>query len=427
MTPNALKNMKSANDKVVLGLIGCGGRGTRLILDFRKNCMGVEVKYICDVDATRGGRAIKELGKDQGYEPLWVEDMRRVYEDKDVDAVIIATPEHWHALAFVWACQAGKDIYIEKNISQSIPEGLKMIEATQKYNRIVQVGSQNRSGDYAFSARNYISEGKLGNIVSVKCNCLLPGHQAWFLKPDSPVPEGLNWNMWLGPAPEVPYSVSRHKAPYDWWEYSPGLQMAMAVHVVDLARMVLGDPDCPESVYCAGGRILFNDNRSIPDIQAVTFEYDDFSMTCESAKFGDYMSKSKPEVRFGDKFPDWRLNSTRIEIYGTEGIMYLGIMGGGWQVIGQDGEVRDEEYGYFPDENHQKNFIGCIRSGKMPNADIIQGHKSASLIHLANLSYRVGNKQLIYNSKEGVIENSEEAKQISKGSYREPYTIPEII
>ena len=107
--------------------------------------------------------------------------------------------------------------------------------------------------------------------------------------------------------------------------------------------------------------------------------------------------------------------------------MYLGIMGGGWQVIGQYGEVRDQEYGYFPDKNHQKNFIDCIRSGKKPNADIIQGHKSASLVHLANLSYRVGNKQLFYNSKEGVIENSEEAKQISKGLYREPYTIPEII
>ena len=107
--------------------------------------------------------------------------------------------------------------------------------------------------------------------------------------------------------------------------------------------------------------------------------------------------------------------------------MYLGVMGGGWQVIGQDGEVRDQEYGYFPDENHQKNFIDCIRSGKKPNADIIQGHKSASLIHLANLSHRVGNKQLFYNSKEGIIENSEEANRISKGSYREPFIIPEKI
>jgi predicted dehydrogenase len=427
MAQNNSNNKKSASDKVVLGLIGAGARGSRLILDFRKNCQGVEVKYICDVDSTRGGRAISEIGKDQGYEPVWVEDMRRVYDDRDVDAVIIATPEHWHALAFIWASQAGKDIYIEKNISQSIPEGIKMIEAAQKYNNIVQVGSQSRSGDFSFSAHDYIMQGKLGKIVSVRSHCLLSGHSEWLLKPDSPVPETLNWDMWLGPAPKVPYNVSRHKAAYDWWEYSPGSQMAMAVHVVDLARMVLGDPDDPSSVYCAGGRILFDDNRPIPDIQVVTYEFDGFPMTLESATFGDYMSKSTTEVRFGKLFPDWKLNSTRTEIYGTEGLMLLEIQGGGWQVIGNDGELRDQEYGYYPDENHQKNFISCIRQRKTPNANIVQGHKSATLIHLANLAYRTGEKQLFYDNKTGTITNSDLANKISEGSYRAPYVLPKEV
>ena len=427
MIRNNSNKIKGANDKIVLGLIGAGGRGSQVILDMYKNCPGIEVKYVCDVDASRGGYAIDELQRLQGYKPKRVEDMRRVFEDKDVDAVIIATPEHWHALAFIWACQAGKDVYVEKVISMSINEGEKMIEAAQKYNRVVQCGTQNRSADFAFSARDYIKCGKLGSIINVKSYCLLPGAKPWHLKDDSPVPEGLNWDMWLGPAHEVPYNVSRHKAPYDWWEYSPGLQMAMAGHVVDLTRMVLGDPDDPKSVYCTGGRILFNDKRDIPDIQVVTNVYENYVMTFESGVFGEYMTKSKPDVRFGDKFPDWRLDSTRIEIYGTEGLMYLEIMGGGWQVFDNNGKVNAYDYGNYPDENHQKNFIDCLRSRKRPNGDIVQGHKSACLIHLANLAYRTGNQQLFINSKEGIIENSVEANKISEGYYRHPYKIPDVI
>lgn len=427
MIQNYTKSGTGASDTIVLGLIGAGGRGTQLILECWKACPGIEVKYICDVDKTRGGRAISELEQNQGYRPHWVEDMRRVYEDRDVDAVIIATPEHWHALAFVWACQAGKHIYIEKNLHQSIPEGFKMMEAAQKYNNIVQVGTQNRNAGYAYTAREYILEGKLGKVIRVNSCCLLPGHLAWSLKPDEPVPETLNWDMWLGPAPEVPYTISRHKAPYDWWEYSPGLQMAMAAHVVDLARLVLNDPDDPKSVCCSGGRVLFSDDRPVPDMQAVTYEFDDFLMTLECAKFGDYMSKSGPKVRFGNEFPDWNLNGTRTEIYGTEGLMLLEVMGGGWQVVGDGGEIRDQEHGYFPDEEHLKDFINCIRQRKTPRGNLIQGHKSATLIHLANLSYRVGKKQLYYNGNTGRVTNSEQANLISEGSCRKPYVLPDVV
>jgi predicted dehydrogenase len=421
------KNTKGANEKIVLGIIGCGARGTTLILDFQKNCPGVEVKYVCDVDSIRGGYAIEQLGKLQGYRPKWVEDMRRVFEDKDIDAVIIATPEHWHALAFIWACQAGKDVYIEKVISMSINEGEKMIEAAQKYNRIVQCGTQSRSGEFSFSARDYIKSGKLGKLVNVKTYCLLPGEKPWFLKPDTEAPPELNWDMWLGPAHKVPYNVSRHKGSYEWWEYSPGFQMAMTQHVVDLARMAIGDPDDPRSVYCAGGRVLYDDKRDIPDMQAVTFDYRDFVMTCETGWFGNYMDKSGPEVRFGTKFPDWPLLSTRTEIYGTEGLMYLEVQGGGWQVFDNEGNLRDQDKGYYPDKNHQINFIESIRQRKTPNAGIVQGHKSATLIHLANLAYRVGDKQLFYDNKTGKITNSELANTISEGYYRETYSLPKEI
>ncbi len=414
----------SANDKVVLALIGAGGRGTGVILSMQKNTPNVEVKYVCEVDDSRGGRAIDELSKAQGYKPKRVSDLRRVLDDKDVDGVVVCTPEHWHALAAIWACQAGKDVYVEKNISLSIEEGRKMVEAAEKSKSIVQCGTQNRSANYNILARDYIQSGKLGNIVQVKNYCMLPGGKPWFLKPDSPVPEGLNWDMWLGPSKKVPYNLSRHKAWYDWWDYSGGAALAGdASHVMDLARMVLGDPEHPKAVHCAGGRILHDDERDTPDIQAITFDYGKFPMSCVSSIFGNYMVKTDPKIRYGNDFPDWKLNATRIEIYGTEGMMYLGRHGGGWQVLSTEGEVVAQEPGMFPDIEHQLNFIESIRTRKMPNGNILQGHKSATLIHLANLSYRLDNTKLEFDGTSEKFTNSDQANALSKLEYSSGYEI----
>ena len=419
--------MASVNNKVVLALIGAGGRGTQNILSFKKTCPEVDVKYICDVDRERGGRVIEELGKQQKIKPQRVDDMRRTFDDKDVDAVLICTPEHWHSLATIWACQAGKDVYVEKNISLNIPEGRKMIEAAEKYNRIVQCGFQNRSGAYNMKARDYIRTGKLGKITLVKAYCMLPGNKPWILKEDTPVPEGLDWDKWLGPAPEVPYNISRHKGYNEYWAYSCGLPLADCCHVIDLARMVLGDPDNPKSAFCSGGRVLYDDTRDIPDNQTITYDFGDFPMTVEASIYGEYLQKPTPEVRYGNLFPNWPFLSDRMEIYGTEGMMYLGRHGAGWQVLGTDSNVIAQEYGYFPDEEHQRDFIQCVRTRKVPNADIEQGHKSATLVHLANLSYRVGKKQLYYDSATERVTNSDEANAISKGSHRPGYEIPEIV
>lgn len=418
--------MASANDKVVLALIGAGGRGTQVILGMQKCTPGVEVKYVCEVDKERGGRVIDELEKQQGSRPQRIEDMRRAFEDKDVDAIVICTPEHWHALATVWACQAGKDVYVEKLISLNIPEGRKMINAAKKYNRIVQCGFQNRSGAYNIHAKEYIQGGKLGKIVLLKAYCMLPGNKPWLYKEDEPAPDGLNWDMWLGPAPTVPYNVSRHKGYNEFWAYSCGLPLADCCHVIYLARMVLGDPDNPKSAFCAGGRVLYNDNRDIPDNQTITYDFGEFPMTVEASIYGEYLQKAPPEVRYGrNLFPDWPFLSDRMEIYGTEGMMYLGRHGAGWQVLGADSKVIAQEYGYFPDEEHQQDFINCIRTRKMPNANIEQSHKSATLVHLANLSYRVGKKQLYFDSGTELVTNSDEANVISKGTYRPGFEIPE--
>jgi predicted dehydrogenase len=415
--------MKGANNKVVLALIGAGGRGTSVILSLKQCAENVEVKYVCDVDDERGGSAIQELAKLQGYEPRRVADMRSVFDDKDVDAVVVTTPEHWHALATVWACEAGKDVYVEKNVCLSSEEGRKMIEAAARNKRVVQCGTQNRSGDYAWSAREYIASGKLGAIVTVKAYCMLPGTREWILKPDSPVPSGLDWDKWLGPAEPAPYNVSRHKAWADWWAYSGGAAMSGdASHVIDLARLALGDPGLPQAVFCAGGRVIFKDKRDIPDNQTVVFDMGEYPISLESSQYGNYLYKTPPEVRLSDKFPEWRNNATRIEIYGTEGQMYLGRHGGGWQVFGdQEWKLIDQATGYFPDEKHHRNFIDCVRSRKKTNAPIEQGVISATMINLANLSYRSGKKLLRIDSGTGAITNNEEAVSLDNRFYREGY------
>lgn len=415
---------QGANERVVLGLIGAGGRGSQLIKGMTA-LENVETKYICDIDAGRGAVA-KELEAIQGYAPTRVSDMQAVFDDKDVDAVVVATPEHWHALATVRACQAGKDVYVEKNISTTIWEGRKMLEAARKYERIVQCGTQNRSAPYAFSAREYIKNGGLGKVVRVKVFNMLPGGP-WSPQPDSAPPEGLDWDAWLGPAPAVPYNPGRHRDCYSWWDYSGGVLAGDGSHQLDLARMVLGDPPQPKSCYGAGGRIAYPDNRETPDMQAITYDYGDMAMTIDNATFANYMSKSDDSVRNGDKFPDWHQNSERIEIYGTKRMMYLGRHGCGWQVFEGGGKVVDYAYGRHPDRWHQPDFIASIRSRKLPNADIEQGFLSACLVHMGNLATRLGGKHLLVDANNDRFLNCDKANALLKPAFREQYRIPDEV
>jgi len=415
----------SANERVVLGLIGAGGRGSSLIQGMTQ-LENVETKYVCDVNAACGGGTIDNLEKLQGYAPKRVVEMREVFDDRDVNAVVVATPEHWHALATVWACQAGMDVYVEKNISLTIWEGRKMIEAAQKYKRVVQCGTQNRSAPYGFPAREYLASGKLGRVVHVKMYNMLPGG-SFRPQPDGDPPAGLDWDRWLGPAPERPFNPSR-MGWYDWWDYSGGGSMAGdASHVFDLARMVLGDPPHPKAVHCVGGRLAHDDACEIPDVQAVTYDFGQFTVTADVTSFPPYMKKSPGDVRYGDKFPFWPQNATRTEIYGTQGMMYLGRHGGGWQVLEADGKVVAQEYGYFPDKWHQPNFIDCVRSRQTPNGNLEQGHLSACLVHLANVAYRTGNERLEFDAQTETFVNNDRANDYLKPAYRKHYRIPDEV
>jgi predicted dehydrogenase len=415
-----------ANEKVVLALIGSGGRGQALATGMAQ-LPNVEFKYVCDVAAERGQAGAKDLDKTQGKAPKLIADMRQALDDKDVNGVVIATPEHWHALATVWACQAQKDVYVEKNPSLTIWEGRKMIEAGRKHKRVVQVGFQNRSAPYALSAREHIRSGKLGKVVHVKVYNMLSGGP-WKEQGDANAPVGLDWDRWLGPAPMVPYNPSRHRGWTDWFDYSGGAFAGDASHQLDLARMVLGDPAAPKAVYCAGGNFAYGSKRPTPEMQAVTYEYADFTMTCESSTFPAYMRKSNADERYGRKFPPfWPQNNERIEIYGTKQMMYLGRHGVGWQVLEAEGKVVAQEQGYHPDKWHQPDFIECIRSRKTPNSDVEQAHHSANLVHLGNVAYRVGNLRLVFDAKGESFVGNDEANKLLKPQYRGEYRVPEAV
>jgi predicted dehydrogenase len=423
----ARNRLKGANDKVVLGLIGAGGRGTAVIQSMVKVNKNVEVKYVCDIEDQRGAEAVAGLTRLQGYAPKRVKDMHQVFNDTDVDAVQISTPEHWHCLAAIWACQAGKDVYVEKNLSLTIWEGRKLTEAAEKYKRVVQVGTQNRSADYGYTARDFIRSGKLGKVVLVKCYNLLPGGGATRLVPNAPTPDGLNWDAWLGPAAKVPYNPGRHRGWYHFWDYSGGTMAGDASHVVDLARLALGDPGHPKSVCCVGGNMPFHGQRETPELQSVVYDYGDFVLTCESGDATPYLKKAGGNVRYGKDWPFWPQYACRTEIYGTQTMMYLGRHGCGWQAFGPDNRLIAQHKGYFPDEAHQKDFIESIRTRKKPHADPLQGHLSATLIHLGNLSYRVGNKQLLFDAPSERFINGGEANRLLKPDYHDKYRIPEEV
>lgn len=427
---------ESPNEKVVLGLIGSGGRG-RLVTNGMAKLPGVEVKYVCDVEDARGAAGVRELEKIQGKAPRFSRDMRQVLDDKDVDAVVIGTPEHWHALATVWACQAGKDVFVEKNISASIPEGRKMVQAAQKYDRVVDAGFQCRSADYVLHARDYIRDGHLGKVLYVKVFGMLPfvyGGYPMAKKPDGEPPAGLDWDRWLGPAAMRPYNETLHRQWYGFWRFSGG-NASDAIHTLDVARLVVGDPPHPKAVHCVGGRWQFDDGGEMPDVQIVTFEFDKLAMTFENSGFTPYLFKTPNDIRNGDKFPYWPQNSSRIEIYGTKQMMYLGRHGGGWQALtlggmelgGPGPKVEAQEYGRFPDEPHFADFIDSVRTRKKPNGDVAVCHYSASLEHLANTALRAGNEKLVFDGQAERFTNNDKANELQNLEYRDPYRMPDEV
>ena len=416
-----------ANDKIVMAIVGVRGRGSSLAPGFasRGDC---EFAYVCDVDSNLFEARAKTIAEAQGgKKPQCIQDFRKALDDKSVDAMVIATPDHWHVPATIWSCQAGKDVYVEKPLSYDCWEGRKAVEAGRKYKRVVQVGTQSRSAPYNMAAKKYIEEGKLGKIHF----CRIYDQKFWAndaKQPETDPPKGFDWDMWNGPAPAGKYSRTCINGWHHLWRYSGGDIVNDSSHQIDLARWLLG-VDYPKTVYSVGGRFNSQGAAETPDTQIAVWECDNMVVTFEMTLYTPYMLKISPLIREAtDKFPYWPQCATRIEIYGTEGVMYVGRHGGGWQVFTrpklQEGVVKDQCKGLFPDPEHKENFVQCVRSRSLPNADVEEGHRSALWFHYANISYRLGGQKLVIDPKtEAIVDNPEAMKLYRRPEYRKPYVI----
>jgi predicted dehydrogenase len=430
--PAALSRPAGGGDTVVLAAIGVGGRCTTLIRGLASRS-DVRFGALCDVDPQRGGDMLKFLGDRQGAAPRRLSEMRRVLDDRSIDAVVIGTPDHWHGPASILACQAGKHVYVEKPPSHNVWEGRKMVEAARRYDRVVQVGTQNRSAPYAKKALEYIQKGQLGAIHLCKVYNLKPGGP-FHAEGESAPPPGLDYDAWLGPAPKRNFSRSHfHGSWHAWWAYSGGDMADDGIHQLDLARWLVGKVS-PQSVVATGGKLAFpGSDAEPPDTQLVHYDFGDLLMTFEQTGWAPYMDKIAGDIRNGAGSPYWPQCATRIELYGTKGLMMFGRHGGSWQVFHQakttsrQGELVAQELGRFPDPEHQADFLDAIRTRRKPNADIEEGHRSATLVHLANISTRLGGRRLRFDGQSETIIGDAEAAAMLKREYRAPYVVPETV
>ena len=432
-TCSVLSQSKSmaAGNQVVFGIMGVGNRGREILTNSLAKRSDVKLKYICDADTRTYGPAAEIVAEGRGYKPKFVQDFRRMLDDPEVDAIVVSTSDRWHALATIMACQAGKDVYVEKPLSLSIWDGRKMVEAARKYKRVVQVGTQTRSAPYAKKAVEYIRSGKLGDIRLARV-FLMQGSGPIQVADVQAVPEGLDYDLWCGPSPMLPYRPGR----WFWglWDFYVGYVMADMIHQIDMARYLI-DKKYPDTVCNAGGVYHFDDGREQPDTYITTFELGKLTLLFEASLWSPYMHRIV-HLKDKTKYPDWPFSATKVEICGTKGVMCFGRHGGGWQVFEGDARVRQskavisepsaKKYPNIVDD-HFENFINCIRTRKRPKADIEEAHLSMVLCHMANISYRVGNQKLEFDPQTETFTNCDQANTFLKGKYRKPWVVPDDV
>lgn len=400
---------KSPNETIRVAVIGVRGRGRDHVrgLSEQKN---VKITTLCDVDENVIGPASKQLEKVNGKAPKYVQDLRRVFDDKEIDAVSIATPNHWHALAAIWACQAGKDVYVEKPVSHNVSEGRRIVEAARKYNRIVQAGTQCRSQKGIQSAMEFLHGGKLGEIYMAKGLCYKPrgsiGH-----KKDAPVPKGVDYNLWLGPAPERPFNPNRFHYEWHWmWDYGNGDLGNQGIHQMDLARWGINKSGFPNTVMSAGGRYGYEDDGETPNTQTTNFEFDDTLLQFEVRGLP---TNDEMKVKIGVLF------------YGTEGVLAITSYQNWQAYMGPNLEPGESGSGTG---DHYANFIEAVRARdyKILKGDIEEGHVSSAYCHLGNIAYRLGRKLHINPSTESFV-NDPEADAMLTRDYRAPFIVPKTV
>ncbi|KAB7733164.1 twin-arginine translocation signal domain-containing protein [Rudanella paleaurantiibacter] len=399
-----------ANDRLRVAVIGINGRGQDHISGFSK-LENVEVATLCDVDNVVLQKSATEFETKYKRKVKTEQDLRRVYEDKDIDAVSIATPNHWHALATIWACQAGKDVYVEKPACHNLFEGRKLVEAANKYNRIVQHGVQLRSSVAIQEAIKHLRDGLIGKVYMARGTVY-----KW--RPDignlgnSPVPDGLNWDLWQGPAQTRPFS--KNYVHYNWhwfWDYGNGDIGNQGIHETDLCMWGL-DVGLPEVITSAGGKFLWNDCKETPEVLTSTYHYPKQGKVIQF-EVRPWMTNKEDGVEVGNIF------------YGDKGYMVINGYADYKTYLGRN---REPGPARNAGGDHYKNFVDAVRARdkKLLNGPIETGHLASSLAHLGNISYRLG-RTLHFDPQKEVFVNDKEANAMLTRKYRAPYLVPTTV
>jgi predicted dehydrogenase len=388
----------SANDTIVLAMMGTNGRGSALAKGFA-SIPGVQIAYICDVDERAIAKGIQAATSAGGKAPQGLKDFRQALDDKGVDALVCAAPNHWHAPATILACSAGKHVYVEKPCSHNPQEGEWMVEAARKNDRVVQIGTQRRSSAMLQEARQKIQEGAIGKVHYA---------ESWYTNrrptmgkgKEAPSPDWLDYSLWQGPAPERPFIDNMLHYNWHWrWHYGNGELGNNGIHSLDVCRWLLG-VDYPKKVASIGGRYRFDDDQETPDTQNVTFEFDDATiawqgLSCASRGFG--------------------LPGFGMVFHGEEGS--LAIQEPNYKICDLKGKEILSGTGAGGEQPHKENFLSCIRTGQRPTADVEEGHKSTLLCHLGNIAQRTGHT-LHTDPTNGHIQNDPQAEALWTREYR---------
>jgi predicted dehydrogenase len=430
----APKTVLGAQDRVRVGLIGCGGRGM-YVANLMRQVPGVEFGAICDLYD-------KALARGQAWSgsacPAF-QDFRRVLDRRDIDAVLIATPDHWHAIPAVLACQAGKDVYVEKPLAHNIAEGKAIVQAAHRFNRVVQVGLQQRSAPHYAEVARIIQSGQLGRVSFIRIWNSVNMYPAGIgRKPDTAPPPGVDWDFYLGPAPLVPFNENRFVSTYRWfWDYGGGLITDFGTHRFDSMRQIM-EVDAPRSVTAAGGRFGLTDGTETPDFVQVTYEYPGFVLSYEASMLnafgagGRTPGKKYYQARGTEDHPHGEAyhgtNGTLIvdrlgyeifpELTGTSGPGATGRkeQGSGFRMDRREKSAEDAT------GLHVANFIECVRSREKPRVDAETGHRSTIVAHLGNIAYRTGHK-IHWNSEQQNIADDAEAAKLLRRSPRKPWDL----
>jgi predicted dehydrogenase len=422
---------KGANDRVNIAVIGIRGQGLDHIQSYQKS-KNAQVIALCDVDSNLFPERIKTYFTDKGLpKPRIYTDMRKLYEDKDVDAVSVVTPNHWHALASIWALQAGKHVSVEKPCCHNFYEGLKLVEAAEKYKLIVQDGAEQRSNRCAQSMAEYLHSGKLGEVYMAKGLCY-KWRDTIGKAPEEPVPAGVDYDLWLGPAPKRPFTKNRFHYNWHWnWDYGNGDMGNQGVHEMDIARWGLG-VTLPVKISAAGGHFMFDDDQQTPNDLIAVFEFPNPQGGGDKKKILQFEVRHwitnregiKGDTPAGYNYMVSADNSVGNLFYGSKGFMTKTV--NEWQVYYGKERTEGEKGGGIGD--HYQAFIDAIRANdqKLANSDIRTGFYSCALIHLGNISYRLG-KTLEFDPVRMKFVNAPDADAMLTRQYRKPFVVPDKV